>query len=241
MLVSKEFPPFRKNRLLSALAVTEYQRLVPHLEFIDLPLHQVLYSSAEPIAYIYFPLHGIISLVYTLQDGSISEVGLVGNEGMVGLPVILGGDTTITSAIAQVAGNAVRIRAEGLKAEFDRGGPLQRLLLRYTQALFTQVAQTATCNRHHSLEERLARWLLMVSDRVESDSFSLTQEFIAQMLGVRRSGVTVAAGTLSRAGIISYSRGQINVQDREGLEASSCECYLVIKNEFLRLLDTERG
>lgn len=231
----------RENRLLAALPDAEYQRLVPDLEFLELPLRQVLQEPGEPITHVYFPHHAITSLVYILEDATTSEVGLVGNEGMVGLPVILGSNTTTTSAIVQVADGGMRMRAERLKAEFDRGGPLQSLLLRYTQALFSQVTQTAVCNGHHTVEERLARWLLMVSDRMASDTFVLTQEFISEMLGVRRSGVTVAAGTLSQAGMIRYSRGQITIRNREDLEATACECYAVLKKEFTQLLSIGYG
>ncbi|MDV2998212.1 MAG: hypothetical protein N4J56_007917 [Chroococcidiopsis sp. SAG 2025] len=231
----------RENRLLAALPDAEYQRLVADLEFVELSLKKVLHNSGEPITHVYFPHHAIVSLVYTLEDGSTSEVGLVGKEGMVGLPIILGSETTTTNSIVQVADGAMRMKASQFKAEFDRGGPLQSLLLRYTQGLFTQITQTAACNSHHAIEERFARWLLMVSDRMESDTFSLTQEFIAEMLGVRRSGVTVAAGTLSQAGMIRYSRGEIKIQNRESLEATSCECYSVVKNEFNRLLSIACG
>lgn len=241
MPVSKESNLHRENRLLAALPDAEYQRLVANLEFVELSLKQVLYNSGEPITHVYFPHRAIASLTYTFEDGSTNEVGMVGNEGMVGLPVILGGGKTNTDAFVQVADGATRMRAAQFKAEFDRGGPLQGLLLRYTQGLFTQISQTASCNKHHSIEERLARWLLMVSDRVESDTFSLTQEFIAQMLGARRSGVTVAAGTLSQAGIIHYNRGQISILSREVLEATSCECYSIVKNEFNRLLSIACG
>lgn len=243
MLLPKEANLPRKNRLLAALPVAEYQRLVPDLELIELPLKQVLYNPGEPITHVYFPHYAIVSLVYTLEDGSTSEVGLVGNEGMAGLPVILGSNTSTTTAIVQVAegGGGMRMTAGRCKAEFDRGGSLQSLLLRYTQALFTQVTQTAACNGHHSVEERLARWLLMVSDRMKSDTFLLTQEFISQMLGVRRSGVTVAAGTLSQAGMLRYSRGQITIRNREDLEATACECYAVTKKESARLLGIEYG
>lgn len=224
-----------ENRLLTALPAQEYQRLVPHLELIDLSVGKVIYEPGEPIPHVYFPNKAIVSLITTMENGSTVEVGLVGNDGMVGLPVIWGGSTMTTRAFVQVFGSAIRIKAEHIKAEFDRGESLQALLLRYMQALFTQVSQTAACNCLHTIEERLARWLLIVSDYQQSDTFALTQEFIAEMLGCRRSGVTVAAGILSRAGIISYYRGKITVLNREGLEATSCECYRVIRDEFARL------
>ena len=230
-----------KNRLLAALPASEYERLVPHLELVSLPVNKVLYELGEPIEYVYFPHHAIVSLVCVLEDGSTVESGLVGNDGMVGLPVILGGNKTSNRAFVQVAGNGMRMKAEQLYSEFKQGGALQSLLLRYTQALLTQVSQGAACNRLHTLEERLARWLLTVQDRVESDEFPLTQEFIAQMLGTRRSGVTVAAGSLSKAGMIRYSRGKITILNQDDLEAIACECYGIIKTEFSRLLGTEHG
>ncbi len=227
-----------KNRLLLALSAPEYERLIPYLEQVELSIGQVIYEASEPITHVYFPEKSIVSLVCNQLDGSTVEAGLVGSEGMVGLPVIWGGNTTITTAFVQVANGAFRMKAEQLQSEFLRGGELQSLLLRYTQALFTQVTQTVACNRLHTIEERLARWLLLVSERVQSEKFPLTQEFIAQMLGCRRSGVTVAAGALSHAGMISYKRGNINILNRQDLEATSCECYSIIKNEYARLLDT---
>jgi CRP-like cAMP-binding protein len=225
-----------KNRLLAALPASEYERLVPHLKLVSLSLKQVIYEQNEPIIHVYFPHQAVVSLVSVMEDGSTVEVGLVGNEGMVGIPVILGGDTTTTEAFVQVANGGMRMDADVLKNEFNRGGVLQSLLLRYVQGLYTHISQGCACNRVHTLEERLARWLLTVSDRVQSEEFPLTQEFISQMLGVRRSGVTVAASTLSQAGMIRYTRGQITILNREALEATSCECYEVVKNEFNRLL-----
>jgi CRP-like cAMP-binding protein len=239
MSVPKDPHQQRKNRLLAALPAEEYERLVPHLELVSLPVNQVLYEVGEPIEYVYFPHQAIVSLISIMEDGSTVEAGMVGNDGMVGLPVILGGNKTSNQAFVQVAGNGMRMKAELLKSEFNRGGALQNLLLRYTQALLTQVSQGVACNRLHTIEERLARWLLTVQDRLESDQFPLTQEFIAQMLGTRRSGVTVAAGTLSKAGTIRYSRGKITILNQEDLEATSCECYRIIKAEFNRLLGTE--
>ncbi|GAX45125.1 Crp/Fnr family transcriptional regulator [Tolypothrix sp. NIES-4075] len=234
-------PDLPRNKLLAALPDEDYQRLVPDLEFVELPIKQVLYEPEEPIKHVYFVNQGIVSIVYTTEDGSTVEVGMVGNEGMVGIPVFLGGNMTTTTAFVQVPGNAMRMNAVRLKAEFDLGGSLQKSLLLYTQALLTQITHTAVSNRLNTVEERLARWLLMVADLTQSDEFPLTQEFIAQMLGVRRSGVTVAAGILSQAGMIRYSRGRITILNREGLEATSGESYRVIKREFSRLFDTERA
>ncbi len=236
MSVSNSPHPPIENQILAALSAAEYQRLVPYLELVELEIKQVLYEVGEPITHVYFPHQAIVSLVSNLEDGSTVEAGIVSNDGMVGLPVIWGGNTTTTTAFVQVADGAIRMKAALLIAEFNRGSELQSLLLRYTQALFTQVTQTAVCNRVHTIEERLARWLLTVSDRMQSDKFPLTQEFIAQMLGCRRSGVTVAAGILSRAGIITYRRGNIAILNREHLEDASCECYSIIKNESTRLL-----
>lgn len=227
------------NRLLAALPDSEYGRLVPHLKLVSLSLEQVIYKAGEPITHVYFPHRSVISLVTTVEDGSTVEVGVVSNEGMVGIPVILGGNTTTTTAIVQIADSATRIDADILRSEFNKGGYLQGLLLRYVQAIYTELAQGCACNRLHTLEERLARWLLTVNDRLQLENFPLTQEFIAQMLGVRRSGVTVAASTFSRAGMISYKRGKISIVNREDLEATSCECYQVIQNEFTRLLNSK--
>ncbi|MFN6530767.1 Crp/Fnr family transcriptional regulator [Nostoc sp. ChiSLP03a] len=229
------------NRLLAALPTSDYERLIPHLKLVSLPTRQVLYEPGEPISHVYFPQHAVISIVTIMEDGSTVEVGIVSNEGMVGIPVILGGKTTTTKTFVQVAGAAMQMDADVLRTEFNRGGAIQKLLLRYVRAIYTELTQSCACNRLHSLEERLARWLLTVSDRLESEEFPLTQEFIAQMLGVRRSGVTVAASTLSRAGMIRYQRGQINILNREDLEATSCECYQVIQKEFARLLGNRQS
>lgn len=234
-------PDLPINKLLAALPDEDYRRLLPDLEFVEIPTKQVLYNPEEPIKHVYFINQGIASIVYTTEDGSTVEVGIVGNEGMVGIPVFLGGDMTTTSAFMQVAGTGMRMKAVRLKAEFDLGGSLQKLLLLYTQALLTQITHTAVSNRLNTVEERLARWLLMVADLTQSKEFPLTQEFIAQMLGVRRSGVTVAAGILSQAGMIRYSRGRITILNREDLEATSGDNYRIIKAEFSRLLDTERA
>ncbi|MEH2356263.1 Crp/Fnr family transcriptional regulator [Nostoc sp.] len=224
------------NALLATLPSSDYERLIPHLKLVSLPTRQVIYEPGEPITHVYFPQNAVVSIVTIMEDGSTVEVGIVSNEGMVGIPVILGGNTTTTKAFVQVAGAGMQMDADILRTEFNRGGAIQKLLLRYVRAIYTELTQSCACNRLHTLEERLARWLLTVSDRFESDDFPLTQEFIAQMLGVRRSGVTVAASTLSRAGMIRYQRGQINILNRENLEATSCECYQVIQNEFARLL-----
>lgn len=220
------------NRLLAALPAEDYQRLQPHLEFVTLPLRQSIYEAGDPITTVYFPRSAMVSLVATLEDGSTMEAGLVGQEGMTGIAALLGGTTKAHRAFVQVAGDGWRLKVSVLQEEFDRGGALQKLLLRYVQALFTQVAQTGVCNRFHTTEERLARWLLLVADAVQSEEFPLTQEFIAQMIGVRRSGVTVAAGMLSHAELIRYTRGHINIVDRKGLEEFSCECYSVVRDEF---------
>ncbi len=230
-----------QNRLLAALPEEDYQHLVTHLECVELSSDQVLHEHGEPIDYVYFPLEGVISLVNIMSDGWIIEVGLVGQEGIVGTARFLGSDIAYNTATVQVPGSAMRMKASVLKAEFNRGGQFQNLLLRYMQALFIQVSQSAACNRHHTVEKRLARWLLLASDAIESDQLPLTQEFIAQMLGTRRSGVTAAAGTLSQAGLIRYSRGKIAIVNREELEATSCECYSIVKNELARLLGGGSG
>ncbi len=236
MSVSKDSHLPRENQLLAALPVEEYQRLIPHLEFVLLSNQEILYEIGESIEYVYFPCQGLISYVSLMEDGSTTEVGLVGKDGMVGLPVCWGGDSTTTQASVQMPSNGMRMAAKLFKTEFNRGGALQSLVLRYTQALFTQVSQLAACNRHHSVEQRLARWLLTAQDRVQSEELLLTQEFISLMLGIRRSGVTVAATSLQKAGAIAYSRGKITILDREKLKLATCECYRVIKNEIVRLL-----
>jgi CRP-like cAMP-binding protein len=241
MPVSNDPPNSIENRLLAALPAEDYQRLVPHLELVSLKFQQVLYEPGEAIAYVYFPHRAIVSLLSTMEDGTTVEVGLVGIDGIVGTAVILGGNTTNTLASVQVGGYGMRMKAEQLKSEFNRGGALQSLLLLYTQALITQVSQIAACNRLHTLEERLARWLLTIQDRLQSEELPLTQEFISQMLGTRRSGVTVAAGTLQQAGMIRYTRGKITILNRQALEATTCECYKLIKSEYERLLNTGKS
>ncbi|WP_341531025.1 Crp/Fnr family transcriptional regulator [Nostoc sp. UHCC 0302] len=220
-----------------ALSEVEYQRLAPHLELVELSVKQVLYKANELITHVYFPHQAIVSLVCTQKDGSTVEAGMVSNDGMVGLSVIWGSNTTNTTAFVQIAGSSVMMKTGLLQAEFNRGGELQGLLLRYTHGLFTQVTQTLTCNSLHTIEQRLARWLLFIADRMQSDTFPLTQEYIAKMLGCRRSGVTEAAGRLSRAGMISYKRGVISILNHQNLEQTSCECYSMIKNEYARWVD----
>jgi len=225
----------KQNHLLAALPAQDYERMVPHLELLPLALGAALYESGSQQQYVFFPTASIVSLLYVMQDGSSAEIAVVGNEGVVGIALFMGGETTPSRAVVQSAGYAYRLRASLLKKEFERGGPLQYLLLRYTQALITQMAQTAVCNRHHSVEQQLCRWLLLSLDRLPSNELTMTQELIANMLGVRREGVTEAAGRLQSAGLIQYSRGKIVVLDRPKLEARVCECYAVVKRESDRL------
>jgi CRP-like cAMP-binding protein len=225
-----------QNHLLNALPVSDYARIAPHLELIPLGLGDVLYESGSKLRYVYFPTTCIISLLYVMEDGASAEIAIVGNEGILGISLFMGGDTTPSRAVVQSAGHGYRLKAELLKDEFGRFGPTMQLLLRYTQALITQMAQTAVCNRHHSVDQQLCRWLLLSLDRLQSNELSMTQELIANMLGVRREGVTEAAGKLQDDGLIRYRRGTISVLDRPGLEARSCECYQVVKTEFDRLL-----
>jgi CRP-like cAMP-binding protein len=225
-----------QNQLLDALPTSDYERLAPHLELIPMGLGDVLYESGSQLRYVYFPTTSIISLLYVMEDGASAEIAIVGNEGILGISLFMGGDTTPSRAVVQSAGHGFRLKAELLKNEFGRFGPTMHLLLRYTQALITQMAQTAVCNRHHSVDQQLCRWLLLSLDRLRTNELSMTQELIANMLGVRREGVTEAAGKLQDAGLIRYRRGTITVLDRPGLEARSCECYQVVKTEFDRLL-----
>ena len=226
----------KQNHLLDALPESDYARLASHLELIPMPLGSVLYESGDQLRYVYFPTTSIVSLLYVLEDGASAEIAIVGNEGVLGISLFMGGDTTPSRAVVQSAGHGFRLKAELLKNEFGRFGPTMHLLLRYTQALITQMAQTAVCNRHHSVDQQLCRWLLLSLDRLDSNELTMTQELIANMLGVRREGVTEAAGKLQDAGLIRYSRGRITVLDRPGLQARSCECYQVVKKEFDRLL-----
>jgi CRP-like cAMP-binding protein len=226
----------QQNHLFRALPADARERIFPHLEPIEMPLGYVLYESGSHMGHVYFPTYSIVSLLYVMEDGASAEIAVVGHEGMVGVALFMGGETTPNRAIVQSAGHAYRLKGALLKEEFNRSGALHHLLLRYTQALLTQMAQTAVCNRHHSLHQQLCRWLLLSLDRLSSNKLSMTQELIANMLGVRREGVTEAAGRLQEQGLIQYQRGHITVLDRPGLEASCCECYAVVKREFDRLL-----
>ncbi len=232
-------PPI--NQILAALPLPEYNRLASHLKPVHLNSGEILLEANEPILNVYFPERAMISLVSIMMNGSTTEIGLIGNEGMIGLPAILGGNSISSRTIVQISGTALEVSAEVVRQEFQRGEKLQKLLLLYTQALLTQVAQSAACNSQHNIQERLARWLLSVQDCILQDELPLTQEFIANMLGIRRSGVTVAAGILQQAGIISYSRGRIKILNQQGLEEAACECYRLVQNEFMRLLGSRRG
>ncbi len=225
-----------QNQLLSALSKEEYERLLPNLESVSLPLKQIIYAPNKPIEYVYFPINGIISLVNVTQNGGTVEAATVGNEGMVGIPVLLGGDEMVGQAIVQVVGDAMRMKVDVFKRSVPNGSQLHNLLLRYTLALMNLISQSVACNSLHSVEQRCCRWLLMCQDRVKSDSFELTQEFLAQMLGVQRPTVSGVATTLQQAGLIRYSRGKMTICDRRSLEAASCECYGIVKQEFERLL-----
>lgn len=227
------------NRLLTALPQQVYQRLLPDLKPVTLPQHQILYVSGETYNYAYFPTNSMISSVSILEDGASTEIGIIGNEGMIGLPLVLGTTYTNFAAIVQVGGNGYKIAAAPLQEELNRQEELKSLLMRYTQARIIQLGQTAACNRHHKLEQRFARWLLTVRDSMNSNQFQLTHEFLSQMLGVRRSGVTEIAGQFQKAGIIQYKRGFIEILDNQKLEATACECYQVIFQQFSRLLDIE--
>jgi CRP-like cAMP-binding protein len=219
-----------------------FERVAPHLELVEMPLGQVLYESGGQLEHVYFPTTCIVSLLYVLENGASAEIAVVGNEGILGISLFMGGETTPSRAVVQSAGFGYRLKAPLLKQEFNRAGPVLRLLLRYTQALITQMTQTAVCNRHHSVEQQLCRWLLLSIDRLSTDSLNMTHELIANMLGVRREGVSASAGKLQRAGLIRYNRGRIDVLDRPGLEKAVCECYAVVKAEFDRLLsDIPRG
>nr|MDP2191838.1 Crp/Fnr family transcriptional regulator [Rhodoferax sp.] len=229
-----------QNHLLAALPPVEFEPLAVHLELLPMALGQMLYEPGEQLRHAYFPTTAIVSLHYVTESGSSSETAGVGNEGIIGISLFMGGDTTPSSAVVQTADHAYRLERHLLQQEFNRAGLMQRLLLRYTQALITQMAQTAACNRHHSVEQQPCRWLLLTLDRLSSNELILTQELVASMLGVRREGVTEVAGKLQRAGFISYRRGHIAVIDRSGLESSACECYAVVKKELDRLLSDTR-
>jgi CRP-like cAMP-binding protein len=226
----------RQNHLLAALPHPESERLYPHLELVPLPLGEVLYESGDQLQHVYFPTLSIVSLLYVMADGASAEIAVVGNEGIIGIALFMGGETMPNRAVVQSAGYAYRLKGQVLKEEFNRAGELQHLLLRYTQALLTQMSQTAVCNRHHSVDQQLCRWLLLSLDLLSSNELTMTQELIANMLGVRREGVTESAGKLQSAGLIHYSRGHIKVLDRPRLEKRACECYQVVKTEFARLL-----
>jgi CRP-like cAMP-binding protein len=231
----------RENLLLAALPEAEWQRWLPQLEAVVMPLGQVLYESGATLSHVYFPTTAIVSLLYVMENGSSAEIAVVGNEGIVGISLFMGGESTSSRAVVQSAGSGLRLRAEMLKNEFNRAGPVLHLLLRYTQALITQMAQTAVCNRHHSLDQQLCRWLLLSLDRLQNNELVMTQELIANMLGVRREGVTEGALKLQQGGLIRYARGRISVLDRSGLEKRTCECYAVVKKEYDRLLPKKQA
>ncbi len=228
--------PPTQNRLLAALPEADYQRLLPHLESVALPLGWAVYESGGRMDHVYFPTDGIVSLLYVMESGESAEIAVTGTEGLVGISLFMGGESTTSRAVVQSEGHAYRLPARFLRAEFERGGQLQHLLLRFTQALITQMSQTAVCNRHHAVEQQLCRWLLLSLDRLPANELHMTQELIANMLGVRREGVTEAAGKLQDAGLIHYRRGHITVLDRPGVEKRVCECYAVVKREADRLL-----
>jgi CRP-like cAMP-binding protein len=234
--LDSEIRSARDNHLLAALPPAVQERLFPHLEPVRMALGKVLYESGDALRHVYFPTDCIISLLYVLQDGASAEISVVGREGLIGIALFMGGETTPSRAIVQSAGNAYRLAGQLLKDEFHKDGDMQLLLLRYTQSLITQMAQTAVCNRHHSVDQQLCRWLLLSLDRLSSSQLTMTQELIANMLGVRREGVTEAAGKLQKLGVIRYHRGQITVLDRPKLESLCCECYAVVKKETDRLL-----
>ena len=226
---------------MAALPAAEWSRWAPSLERVDMPLGHVLYESGIALEYVYFPLSAIVSLLYVMENGASAEIAVVGNEGIVGVSLFMGGESTPSRAVVQSAGLGCRLKASVMKTEFDKAGPVLHLLLRYTQALITQMAQTAVCNRHHSLDQQLCRWLLLSLDRLQGAELIMTQELIANMLGVRREGVTDGALKLQKAGLIRYARGHITILDREGLESRTCECYAVVKREYDRLLPATRA
>ena len=228
-------PDPKINQLLAALPDAEWTRWLPQLELVDMPLGQVLYESGGTLRHVYFPISAIVSLLYVMENGASAEIAVVGNEGIVGISLFMGGESTPSRGIVQSAGQGYRLKAETIKEEFKHA-PVLHLLLRYTQALITQMSQTAVCNRHHSLDQQLCRWLLLSLDRLQGNQLVMTQELIANMLGVRREGVTEGALNLQKGGLISYSRGRITVLDRPGLEKRTCECYAVVKKEYDRLL-----
>jgi len=229
-------PSPRQNHLLGALHTAEYDRLFPALEKVPMPLGEVLYESGGRLQHVYFPTTSVVSLLYVMKDGESAEIAIAGNEGLVGIALIMGGETTPSRAVVQCAGEAYRMQPRALKEEFDRGGAVQHLFLRYMQALITQMVQTAACNRHHSVEQQFCRWLLLSIDRLPANELTMTEGLIANMLGIRQDGVTNVADQLQNAGLIGYDGGHITVLDRAGLEARACECYAVVRKEFDRLL-----
>jgi CRP-like cAMP-binding protein len=237
---SSDFMPInadlRRNQLLASLPEAEWSRWSPLLERVEMPLGEVLYEPGVVLRDVYFPVTSIVSLLYVMENGASAEIAVVGNEGIVGVSLFMGGESTPSRAVVQSAGSGCRLKAQLMKDEFNRAGPVLHLLLRYTQALITQMAQTAVCNRHHSLDQQLCRWLLLSLDRLQGDELVMTQELIANMLGVRREGVTEGALKLQKLGLIQYSRGHITVLNRKGLERRTCECYAVVKREYDRLL-----
>jgi len=226
----------KKNRLLAALPQAELQRWLPHLEYVELRLGEVLYEAGSTLSHVYFPTTAIVSLLYVMQNGESAEIAVVGNDGIVGVSLFMGGDSTSSRALVQSAGGGYRLTAQLMKEEFNRGGPVLHLFLRYTQALITQMVQTAACNRHHSLDQQLCRWLLLSLDRLEGTDMVMTQALIAHMLGVPLKGATEGALKLQTAGLIDYAQGRIQILDRDGLEKRTCECYAVVKKEYARLL-----
>jgi len=236
MINPASLPDPKINQLLAALPPDVWERWAALLEPVELPLGTVLYESGARLSHVYFPTSAIVSLLYVMENGASAEIAVVGHEGLVGVSLFMGGDTTPSRAVVQSAGQGYRLKASAMMLEFNRAGPAMHLLLRYTQALITQMSQTAVCNRHHSLDQQLCRWLLLSLDRLPTNELVMTQELIANMLGVRREGVTEAAGRLQAAGLIRYHRGHITVLDRKGLEQRTCECYAVVKQEYDRLL-----
>jgi CRP-like cAMP-binding protein len=234
-------PDPMENRLLASLPCSERERWIPQLEWVPMPLGKVLYESGDKLTHVYFPITSIVSLLYVTKDGASAELAVVGNDGIIGISVFMGGLSTPNRAVVQSAGEGFRLQACPLMADFNRAGPVMHLLLRYTQALITQMAQTAVCNRHHSIDEQLCRWLLLSLDRLPSNELVMTQELISNMLGVRREGVTEAAKHLQHAGLIHYHRGHITILDREQLEKRTCECYAVVKKEYDRLLPSSNS
>jgi CRP-like cAMP-binding protein len=234
-------PDPRKNQLLAVLPDAEWQRWLPQIECVEMPLGQVLYEVGSALNHVYFPVTAIVSLLYMMENGASAEIAVVGNEGVVGISLFMGGESTSSRAVVQSAGYGFRLKAQALKDEFNRAGPVLRLLLRYTQALIAQMAQTAVCNRHHSLDQQLCRWLLLNLDRLGGNELLMTQELIANRLGVRREGVTESALKLQKAGLIRYARGHITVLDRAGLEQRACECYTTVRKEYERLLPDRRA